>query len=900
MAAQTSIIYWNANGLRHKTDELIDLMQECNAKIALINETKLSPHVKLQIPGYEIYRKDRPNSQGGGVAIIIDKNINHHEFNTPVLERLELICIKININNAPVVLGAAYNPPKNININDIKKIIKIDCPLIMAGDFNARHRAWNSRINNTNGKQLYNHCLRSTFVIQGPTIPTYTHASQKFLPDILDISIVKNIPYLIDYQVHEKLDSDHLPVEMILYSNIEKVVCAKHNYNKADWPKFQEQIDNKIDSTTEIKDTLSLDIAVFNLTNNIQAAIKASVPLHKPKPEKPIINNDIKKLIQLRNKLRKTNRRVSHPHVNARINALRILIRNKITKLRNDKWNKKVSELNTKDHSAWKLTKSLTQTKTIIPPLKSGNKIITDPKEKSELLATTLKDSFTPNVQDPLLLQHYNNVADSVKALYKTEENSKFKKYRSSQIKNILLKLKKKKAPGPDDIPNEALVHLPDSAIQLLTKIINSILKLGYFPNDWKIAKVLMLPKPGKDSRDPNNYRPISLLCTLSKVTEKAILTRLNKYLNSNKIIINEQFGFRSNHSTAQQVVRVVDHVTKGFARNEVTAMLLIDLQKAFDKVWHDGLIYKLHIIKIPQYLLFTIKSYLENRHFYVDSQGSRSSTKSIAAGVPQGSLLGPVLFNIYINDIPKDPKTTLAIYADDTAVMATSTHVPTAVKNLQIHTTAISTWFNTWRLKVNTLKCETILFQNSYKKYTNYKQIELNHEKVPKTKIAKYLGVHLDSRLKWLHHMKTTRLKASARLAQLYPILNKRSNIQTKTAINIYKATILPVLTYAAPAWTTVHKIHLKNLQMIQNKCLKIITNPPRYSKINTIHSELDILKTNKVIYNQCRNFFHKSSQHSNPLISKFTIGDQTKYELKIRPIHGFQRLETLKFYKD
>jgi hypothetical protein len=140
----------------------------------------------------------------------------------------------------------------------------------------------------------------------------------------------------------------------------------------------------------------------------------------------------------------------------------------------------------------------------------------------------------------------------------------------------------------------------------------------------------------GKDHTLPDN-RPISLLNTISKVAEKAILLRLNKFINAKQTIRLEQFGFRSAHGTVQQVVRVADIITKGFNQNKVTSMLLIDLQKAFDTVWHNGLLFKLQMYKIPFYILQTLQSYLSQRTFYVYNENERSLERKIKAGVPQG-----------------------------------------------------------------------------------------------------------------------------------------------------------------------------------------------------------------------------------------------------------------------
>lgn len=210
---------------------------------------------------------------------------------------------------------------------------------------------------------------------------------------------------------------------------------------------------------------------------------------------------------------------------------------------------------------------------------------------------------------------------------------------------------------------------MPQKCIVLLTKIFNACLFLGYFPSCWKLAKVIGLKKSGKDETIPSNYRPISLLPSLGKLLERLIRDRLLKYTKH----IDEQFGFRQSHSTIQQLARVTQHIAHNLNLNTPTGMFLLDIEKAFDTVWHNGLLHKLIKNNVPLDLVKLVQSYLSNRKFRVHMQNSTSDYYNVPAGVPQGSVLGPILFIVYINDIPKQPHTQLACFADDTASLASS-----------------------------------------------------------------------------------------------------------------------------------------------------------------------------------------------------------------------------------
>ncbi|GFW21084.1 probable RNA-directed DNA polymerase from transposon X-element [Trichonephila clavipes] len=190
--------------------------------------------------------------------------------------------------------------------------------------------------------------------------------------------------------------------------------------------------------------------------------------------------------------------------------------------------------------------------------------------------------------------------------------------------------------------------------------------KLRYFPNAWKTAVVIPILKPGKNPKLADSHRPISLLPILSKLAEKIISARerLNDYLERNNILTPEQHGFHPRLSTSHQLLRVVEYIKDAIDRNLYRAAVFLDIQKAFDKVWHTGLLFKLIKYKIPPPLILLLKSYINDRSFTVKINRTYSQIKSAKAGIAQGSILGPVLFNLYVNDITKSTNTMICMYA--------------------------------------------------------------------------------------------------------------------------------------------------------------------------------------------------------------------------------------------
>ncbi|GFY09381.1 RNA-directed DNA polymerase from mobile element jockey [Trichonephila clavipes] len=268
-----------------------------------------------------------------------------------------------------------------------------------------------------------------------------------------------------------------------------------------------------------------------------------------------------------------------------------------------------------------------------------------------------------------------------------------------------------------------------------------------------KHASVIPILKPGKPRGAADSYRPISLLPVLSKLAERLILSKLNDFLATNKILISQQHGFRPQLSTSHQLLRIVEYAKSGFKEKKCTGAVFLDIQKAFDRVWHTGLLYKLIKINAPPQLILIIKSFLSNRSFAVRVNDTHSSTKQIRAGAPQGALLSPTLFNIYVNDIPKTRQTTVCLYADDTAILTQSTNKNCITHFLHKHLAELEDWYRKWKISINPGKTEAVFFSlgNSTRKPP---PIHVQNHPVPWSRSVNYLGVTLDEHLSFKDHI--------------------------------------------------------------------------------------------------------------------------------------------------
>ncbi|GBO06085.1 putative RNA-directed DNA polymerase from transposon BS [Araneus ventricosus] len=330
-----------------------------------------------------------------------------------------------------------------------------------------------------------------------------------------------------------------------------------------------------------------------------------------------------------------------------------------------------------------------------IPALQGENGFAYSDSIKAETIALSLEKQFSLN--DLSHRETENEVKKSTEFSSPPLTNNNIYNLKCIQpfeVIKVITNLNIKKAYGFDCINNKMLKNLPCTMIFEFTEIIKNIFKVNYFPKAWKTAIVVPSLKHGKDPTLPENYRTISLLSTLSKLTENFILDKLNEHLAENKILCPEQFGFRKSLTTTHQLLRVVEYITSGFEKGECTGAVILDVQKAFDRVWIQGLIHKLIRYRTPPHLVQLLKYYLEARKFAVKIGNNISEAKIMRAGIPQGGKISPVLYSLYVNKIPKTHKTLLGMYADDTAILAKNKNHKYTAAALNQHLAKLDDWF--------------------------------------------------------------------------------------------------------------------------------------------------------------------------------------------------------------
>jgi len=403
----------------------------------------------------------------------------------------------------------------------------------------------------------------------------------------------------------------------------------------------------------------------------------------------------------------------------------------------------------------------------------------------------------------------------------------------------------------------------------------------------WKRATIISIPNRAKTLS--NRTATGQSLSSISKIYEKVVLSELHKHL-TDKIRL-EQSAFRRDHSTTQQLLKFIDHICDNLNSNIHTASIFLDVEKAFDRVWHDGIIYKMSTLNIPPWIIKTISSFLSNRSFCVRIEDQLFSSRAILASVPQGSCLAPTLYLIYTNYISVLARASIALFTDDT-MFYTSNYNPNFARiQLERQRRAASDWFEKWRLRINATKTIAILF--SRKQTKHLPQLYINNTPIPWSTHVKYLGVTIGRTLNFFQHIQNITQKATKTRGMLFPILNKRRPIPTRNRINIFKMYINPILTYAGAAWAPfITKSQWKKIEAVQTIGLRTILGTPKHVTNRVTLSTTNLKQIKSQIHSQATSFFHKNFLSRFRHIRQFELEEQPtptrtyKYP-KTRPIN-------------
>ena len=463
----------------------------------------------------------------------------------------------------------------------------------------------------------------------------------------------------------------------------------------------------------------------------------------------------------------------------------------------------------------WSYIRSFHQQAAGIAKLKVGSEVFDTPCAIAKALSDQFKSVFTnePTGDVPTL--------DSCPDLTKKMASVSMPSFTISSdgVKKALLNINVHKATGPDGIPAKLLKGSASALSDAVSALFQQSLDRGIVPSDWREAIVQPVYKKGGRML-PNNYRPVSLTSILCKTMEHILSSQVNRYLCQSKLIYRNQHGFRKYHSTEGQLISATHSWTMPVDQGSVVDALLLDFSKAFDTVPHRRLISKLSFYNIDAKVIVWVENFLSGRTQKVRVDGALSTPVRVSSGVPQGSVLGPLLFLLYINDIAENVTSKLHLFADD-CLLHREIITARDCNELQVDLDRLNAWCSKWLLKFNVSKCHHLRVSSRHS--TTPEIYKIDGQTIAGCKSALYLGVTLQSNFKWNEHIDNV-VKGSNRLIGLLRRNFRKAPASVKQTL--YKTLVRQKLEYAASVWDPYYKKDIDKLEMCQRRAVRFITN--------------------------------------------------------------------------
>ena len=868
------IMHQNIRGLWNQKDNLeVILNQYKSFDIFTLSETHIAQNHPLDnndlynLDGYKFVKRNRSTGEGGGVAIYVSDRLNFVRKENLESETMECIWIEIILKKAKnILIGVLYRPPdsslhcnKNFN-EDLDSMLSLvhdtSFETIILGDINVNYLIKKDHKN-----------IKDIFKIHGYQqiieTPTRTTDSSSTLIDAIFTNHPQNISnqnvFPLSLSDHDcvgctrKLNNEHFDPKTIICRNYnsynETILCDK--LKQQNWSYFKNcECPNK---AWQIMKTNLLK--VFNeIAPLIQKRIKGRF-CHW-------LTHEIKTLMNQRDKLRRKARKSKAEEDWNLYKKKKNSCTNLVKRTKDRYHQEELFENKNNPSKFWDNIKK-------VFPNKNGNSSITyapkingsenTPKAKADSFCNFFANAAENLKRDSYPLMNFKWKPRD-KIFCRTRTTFKFKHVNNAYISKELSALKVKKAAGIDDLPAKLLKDSAKVISGPLCKLINRSLETGVVPSEWKIAKINPLHKKG-DVTLANNYRPISVLPILSKVLEKVVHNQLTDYLEENKLLCPRQFGFRKKHSTELATSLLIDDMRKEVDCGKLVGVVFIDLSKAFDTLDHALLLDKIASYGIASNEIEWFTDYLFGRKQICIYEGGKSNAEPLNIGVPQGSILGPVLFLLYFNDFIRCLKHTKVVqFADDTVIYTSSKDFSAVESMLNSDLISISEYFerNQLIINLNKGKTEAMLVGTAKRLFQCGEELNLiyNTSKILTTDQYKYLGSKINPTLNMNDHFQTVYKQTCSKLC----ILSKlKTRLTTDSLKAVYDSMIIPSILYSSVNNLSLSKTQVDQLNSIQRRAEKILNQKvENISNLINMHSVLLVKKCiENMVSDEFKNYF-------------------------------------------
>ena len=815
-----SILTINARSLNKNFNKLETLLNLINfdPTVILVSETWISPNKPLlkTLSNYSFFNNSSNNKSGGaGIFIRNDVNfkiINNYNLNTVNCE--EIWAEIVSPGGKSLIIGSLYRHPvpnfDEFQYNILKNIESLNNQnkeFIIGGDINIdlikQNRTVNSYINE----------LFSQGAIQLINSPTRIQNKTKTLIDHLYTNIHEQ-QFNTNCLIYDM--SDHLPILTVL------------NPYQSQPPKYNRKLirNMKKFNLDDFALDLQLNLSTFNfnnpnisgneLWNKFDYILNSTFNRHAPlrlqtrkefkRKLSPWITNDVLKSIKHKNKLYK--KAITQKWSNFK--TYRNNLTRQISQLKSNYYKSEIDKTKNNPYQLWKTLNKITNLKASKNPITTykiynkSNQIVTDTKEISNIfnnyfanVGQELAKSINPN---PSLHGSYHK--------HKSVRDSFFLNPISlNEMKQYIKNLNSKKSIPKHSIPIQIIKQCCEILAPVLTDIFNICITQGIFPNKLKYGEVRPIYKKG-DKSQVNNFRPVCILSPFSQILERHFHTQTINFMNKNNIIHQHQYGFRTNSSTEMTITQITEHIIDKLQDDQTTCAVFLDLRKAFDTVNHDVLLTKLYNYGIRGVTADLFKSYLTDRTQRTVINNSISDIINLNCGIPQGSILGPLFFIIYINDLIDITKLSVKLFADDACLSYSCSNISSLEQIVNNELQIVNEWRMRNKLSVNFEKSNFMVFTRKKDKFNI--QLTMEGHKLEQVSETKYLGVILDCKLNWSSHINFIRNKISR---ASYIISKIRYYVDLPILKMIYFSLVHPHLSYCVTAWGGGHQLQHCNL---------------------------------------------------------------------------------------
>lgn len=811
------IIQWNVRGIRQKRTWL-SLSPFCSAEIFVFQESFLKPDVDFSIPNKTIYRNDR-SGRGGGLLTAVCCRFPSVKLDLDGLASpdVELLGVKFWDGDHWITVINLYAPGGRVSPSWLESLVnQLHPPFYILGDFNCKHRGWGNSENSPGADQLHSWLLNSEICLL--TGSNATHLAPSGIPSVIDLSLASPDAYRASslHVHHDLFDSDHFPILIRVAGSAGKSV---NRVTRTHWAAVNRDLDNLL-LTSQMNSFTDVETAFVDCRRK-----HSSSTVVARRSYAPWWDTECARLLALKRRLFRRARThlsrelwMSFKRISAQ---LRRLIKHKTRAF----WTH-ICESG-RAGNLYKIFRCLSNrtggTNSHIVISDNGT-LVADRHAQAE----TFADFFCPSQGLPCIpvdLSSPHTLWDQDFSIYDLRD---------------AIKRSRDSSPGEDGMSSSFFRNLSEDGKRSILSLFNRSLHGGQLPDSWCSAIILPIGKPGRDKTLVSSYRPIALTAVACKIMERMILKRILDWTQERKIFHPRHFGFLPGRDCTKALRLFYEDVRSARMSGRCVVAVKLDLNAAYDSVWRDGLILKLTQIGVGGDVALWISRWLRFRKVKVRWRGIFSSPRPNYRGIPQGSVLSPFLFMVFLWDLFDlfDSGVEVIVYADDIIIYCCDSLFCEAMKKIQETLNRIQQWFTYWHLSVRADKCAAIHFSRS-PSFPD-PNLRIYGSDIAWCRHIKILGLTFSHNLTFQAHLTNLQQKCNKRINILKVFASHNWGARTPTLICLANSLIRSVLDYAASLYSSASKSSLAKLSVIYNTALRIASGVPRWTPLFKLYREL------------------------------------------------------------